>query len=1348
MEDAPEHADPTPQPTPPPIVAIGASAGGAEAFGELLRALPTDTGMAFVLIQHLDPNHPSHLREVVARSTTMPVYDIEDGMPIEPDHVYVMPSHADVGLVAGKLVLLPRPSESRRIHLPIDLFFQTLAAERASLAIGVVLSGTGADGTEGLRAIKGAGGVAYAQAPSSAKFSGMPEAAISAGVVDAAFPPAELAVELDRLARHPFLHEPDDGLLLDEADLRKVLAMLRASAGADLGGYKLTTIRRRLARRMALHRIGALHQYVQLLRDVPTEAAALLEDILIHVTAFFRDPVVFDRLAVHVFPEIVKPKRDGAIRIWCAGCSTGEEAYSLLIALLEYLDREHLPAPPIQLFATDLSEKAIIAARAGLYSDAAVRELGPERIARFFTRIDGGGYRIAKAIRERCAFVKHDLARDPPFSRIDLVSCRNVLIYFGAELQQRVLASLHFALSSPGFLLLGRAETVASDTDLFAPVDKDARIYARSTAKSQLRVTPARDLAAPSSPSAARQPSPALDQLVRQAEIRLLDRYAPPGVIVNGKQEILRFRGRTGPYLEPAPGEPRHELFAMARPGLAAELRIALSQARLERELVRRRDVRVEQDGAVHTCDVVVIPMATPPDPRDHLFAVLFEDHEPAPYGPSPRDASELPTDVVRALEGELEETRRHLQSIIDEHQRTNDDLMSANEELVSANEELQSLNEELETAKEELQSTNEELSTLNEELQVRNTELDGVNSDLFNILGSVEVPIVIVDAARRIRRFTPKARPILNLLPADVGRPIEDINPAVAIEDLDRKIAEVIDTLVLHEEEVRGRHGGWYRLQIRPYTTIDKRIDGAVISLIDIDALKQALGAAEWVRDFARATVEAVQTPLVVVDASWQIVSANRAFRDQIGDGVLEGRSIFGPLGGDLPALRAALAKVIEAGEAFDNLETQRELAGRGRRILTLSGRTVPHPTGDRLALLAVEDITDRRNAELERTHLLEEARAARASAERANRAKDLFLAMLSHELRTPLSAIALNADVLQQSHPDDTMVQRSAKAIGNAVQAQARLIDDLLDISAIASGSPRVELQPIDLPEVVRGAAAMVEPAAAQHRLELTLELDETVPKVAGDPARLQQVVWNLLTNAIKFSPDGGRVTVTLDAIDGHARIRVSDDGAGIDGDFLPHVFEQFSRENRRSTPGVGLGLGIVRYIVEAHGGTVEAHSEGKGKGSTFTVTLPLGSHVVPQRRREPGSLEHAKILVIDDDRRTREALDAVLRLAGATVRTASSVVEGLTAFTELRPDLVVCDVTMPGEDGYSLIRRIRAMDHASGRIPAIALTGRITDDDRREAEAAGFDLHLPKPIEPERLLGELTRLRGERS
>jgi two-component system CheB/CheR fusion protein len=1187
--------------------------------------------MALVLIQHLDPTHTSFLREALVKATAMPVLHAEDGMRVEPGHVYVIPPNTCLGIRDGKLTVEPRPDDPRVRHLPIDFFFRALAVERGNHAIGVVLSGTASDGSEGLKAIKEASGITFAQEPRSAKFGEMPQNAINAGVVDFNLPIHELASELVRLIHHPYVVGPESAKAVhDAAVLKKIFAIVQNATRVDFSEYKAPTFDRRLARRMALSRVDALPAYLTLLEEKPEEVLALYEDCLIHVTSFFRDPEVFEGLKATVFPAILKAKAESApIRMWVAGCSTGEEVYSLGIALLEFLGDSRRP---IQLFGTDLSSKVIEAARAGVYHDSAVRDLSEERRRRYFTKTDRG-YRINKNVRDLCVFVQHDLARDPPFSRLDLVSCRNVLIYFDQALQKRVVPTFHYALIQPGFLLLGRAENVAGFRQLFEPVDKANKTFARTAVRSALRF--ARRLDAqrpelrsnrPGSGDDAGRPTRAVD-LSKRLDRLLLDRYAPPGVVVNDSMEIVQYRGQTGAYLEPAPGEPQNNVMQMARDGLPLRLRATVGLAKRRGIAVRASGIEVEQEGSTRTCDVVVIPLAGLPEAREALYLILFEDSVPVPAtkgGPRRKRVPQPETNAKRdrrripKLEEALAATKDYLRTIIAEHQRANDDLGTANEELVSGNEELQSMNEELETAKEELQSINEELTTVNDELQSRNQEVTQINGDLVNLLTTVDIPILILDGDRKIRRFTPKARRILSVLPSDVGRPFADIKMNIDVADLDQQIADVIESMVVRESEVQDEEGHWYRLQIRPYKTTENRIDGAIVSLVDIDVLKG----------------------------------------------------------------------------------------------------------------------------------LVKEAQRSNGVAERANRAKDDFLATLSHELRTPLSSMLMRAQLLRRGAMDEAKVQKTGEAIEAGIRTQVQLIDDLLDVSRIVTGTVSLDLHPVDLSRVVKAAVDGL--AHGIERKSLTLDLDlvagEAKAQVLGDSARLQQVVTNLVANAVKFTPTRGAIHVSLSMSDGSAVISVKDSGIGIEPALLPSVFNRFTQGDNTSTRthgGLGLGLAIVRHLVELHHGTVKAESAGRGLGATITVTLPL--------QKAPGAaafrpsktlLEHApvdsaglhgrRILVVDDDRATCDAIADMLMGTGARIRTAESADEAMDAVEQFRPELLLCDIEMPMEDGYAFLRRLRARGAArSGDIPALALTALAHEDDRARALAAGFQIHLAKPV-----------------
>ncbi|WP_296810747.1 chemotaxis protein CheB [Thiocapsa sp.] len=830
-----------------PIVGIGASAGGLDAFRRLLHHLPTHTGMAFVLIQHLDPAHPSLLADLLVGATRMPVREAVDGEPVEPDHVYVIPPNCSLGLHHRRLLVLAR-REDRGVHLPVDSFLQTLADDLGPKAIGVVLSGTGSDGTHGLKAIKAAGGMTFAQDEHTAEHFGMPGNAIAAGCVDLVMAPPEMACELARIARHAYLRHPSGAIAEvpggNEEDLGKIFMLLRTHTGNDFSFYKRDTILRRIKRRMAVHRIHRLAAYVRYLQSEPEEIARLFDDLLISVTGFFREPEAFDALREKVFPVLfAEPATERPVRVWVPGCATGEEAYSIAIAMIDYLG-DRASATRIQIFGTDIDAKAIEKARAALFADQVVAHLAPEQLKRFFVKT-AGGYEVAKQVRDLCIFAVQNLVKDPPFSRLDLVSCRNLMIYFGPPLQKQALRTFHYSLEPNRFLMLGSSESIGARADLFALLDHKNKIYTKKSISP--RFEPAmmsRALQAPGDvPVAppARGSNEPID-LTEATDRMILRHYGPPGVVVSGDLGILLFRGETGRYLDPIPGTATLNLLKLARRELAVDLRTAIQEARTSGSAVTKSRVWYRRNGTDAWVGLRVLPIDDG-GPSDRLL-VLFEETPAAEPDSVPTSGAtsepSIPVDErIVALERELTSTRDYLQSVITEQERNNEQLKSANEEIQSANEELQSTIEELETAKEELQSTNEELATVNCELEDRNNDLAEANSDLGNLLVSVHLPVLILGADLRIRHFTPQAERLLNLISSDLGRPIGNIKPNIEIPDLEILVRSVIDRVTLQALEIQDNQGHWYSVRIRPYKSAENRIEGAVIAFIDVDEIK-----------------------------------------------------------------------------------------------------------------------------------------------------------------------------------------------------------------------------------------------------------------------------------------------------------------------------------------------------------------------------------------------------------------------------------------------------------------------------------------------------------------------------
>lgn len=834
------------------IAAVGASAGGIEAFTELMSNLATDTGMAFVLVQHLDPEHHSMLTELLSKKTTMRVKEVVNGMTVEPNHVYVIPPNATMTISDHTLQLAPR-SEGRGLHMSIDHFMRALAEEQGNRAIGVLLSGSGTDGTAGLAEIQAHGGVTFAQDEESAKYDSMPRSAVSAGCVDYVLPPKAIARELARIARHPYLVRDQSPELApaENTGLNLVFNMLRKATGVDFTHYRQTTILRRIRRRMVVHKMETIDEYVKYLQTNPAETKALYQDMLINVTSFFRNPKVFDALKAQVFPSIMKTRSvEGSLRLWTPGCASGEETYSVVIALLEYLG-DKASQTHVQFFGTDISESAISKARSGLYPENIQADVSPERLRRFFTKVEGG-YRISKTIRDMCIFAQHNVLNDPPFSQMDLICCRNLLIYLEPVLQNKVIALFHYAARSGGYLVLGTSEGVGPATNLFSIEDRTHKIFLKkSTGGVRQPVTfslstrgDRHEHGAFRNP--AKQPDTSWNYLEAQKEFdrRLLSQYSPATVFINEDLEIIHTRGSVDRYLKLAPGRASLSILKMAREGLLLDLRNALAKAKKDNVTVRKQNIQIKngnEDGAADTVrvlnfEVVAIRMG---NLKELYFMIVFEESLAAPRARATRpskEARESDSAVSRRiakLEQELGATKEYLQSVTESQEATNEELQSANEEILSSNEELQSTNEELETAKEELQSANEELSTVNDELRNRNQEVTLINNDLTSLFASIDFALVIVGSDLSIRRFTPQAQKSLGLIPADVGRPLTNINPTIEIPDLQSLVLQVMSNLRPVDRQITDGEGAHYQLRILPYRTPENKIDGAMITII-----------------------------------------------------------------------------------------------------------------------------------------------------------------------------------------------------------------------------------------------------------------------------------------------------------------------------------------------------------------------------------------------------------------------------------------------------------------------------------------------------------------------------------
>jgi two-component system CheB/CheR fusion protein len=830
-----------------PVIGIGASAGGLEALEKFLRNVAADSGAAYVVIQHLDPTPSGALPKLLQRDSPIPVLQAHDGLKIAPNHCYVIAPNYDMSLMHGTLYLLPQATP-RRLNLPIDFFFRSLAADQHERSIGVILSGMGHDGTLGLHAIKERGGAAFAQSLSSAKFDSMPRSAMETGLVDVIAPAEELPRQIHAYLQHTSYFGRRNAEQKSPSTLEKVFVLLRTHTGNDFFLYKRSTIQRRIERRMGLHQIDGIEQYVKYLRENSREIDLLFKELLIGVTNFFRDPPAWEALQKEVFPRLIAGHSgNGPLRAWVTGCSTGEEAYSLAMCFREAAEPfKAMKSVTLQIFATDLDRDAIEKARHGLYLDAIAADVSPERLRRFFVQ-EERGFRVSKEIREMVVFAPQNLIMDPPFTKLDILTCRNLLIYLSAELQKKLIPLFHYTLNREGVLFLGSAETVGAFSNLFHPLDTKNRIYRRL--EQPALIAP---FEFPSSIPAALGnrhegsesdhvpfPPPSLN-LERLADRVLVQRFAPLGVLCNDKGDILYLSGRAGKYLEPAVGKANLNIFAMARDGLRYELSSAFATASRENRLVAARGVSVGTNGGRQTVDVTVQRLTEPKELRGTLMVVITDVTAPKDKG-KPGSAVRKLSEPIRVaeLEQDLQRAREEVQTTREEMQTSQEELKSTNEELQSANEELQSTNEELTTSKEEMQSLNEELQTVNHELQSKVDELSRSNNDMKNLLNSTDIATLFLDGNLHVRRFTTPTAKIIKLIPGDAGRPITDIASDLNYPDLSDDAREVLRTLVFKEQQCSTRDGRWFFVRILPYRTLENVIDGVVITFTDASAAR-----------------------------------------------------------------------------------------------------------------------------------------------------------------------------------------------------------------------------------------------------------------------------------------------------------------------------------------------------------------------------------------------------------------------------------------------------------------------------------------------------------------------------
>jgi two-component system CheB/CheR fusion protein len=1355
------------------VVGIGASAGGIQALLRLFEQMPADSGMAFVIVLHLSPKYESRADEVLQRVTSMPVMQVHEPTHIEKNSVYLISPSNDLSMFDGYLRVTPAERASGR-PVAIDRFFRSLANAHGVRAISVILSGTGSDGTAGIGRIKECGGIALAQSPDDAEYGEMPQNAIATGLIDMSLPVVDLpqklielwsnarVIQLPRVDGEPLIAgapPSESAAATAESALQEILKTLRVHTGHDFRHYKRATVLRRIERRLQVNALPDLPSYLLFLERNPDENKALLRDMLIGVTNFFRDREAFEALEREVVPSIFEgTNEDEQVRAWVAGCSTGEEAYSLAMLLCERLaDENHQPG--IQVFATDIDERAIESARTGRYLESILTDVPPSRLRQFFTHTRGF-YVVCKALREKVLFAAHNILRDPPFSQLDLVTCRNLLIYLDRDVQRQVLETFHFALRPGGYLFLGSSESAEIAGDLFAPIDKKNRIYRAKAATHRTRVTPQLAPAGKTSHVAhvdiARPlPRPASFSFAPLHQ-RVIEHFSPPSILVDRDAEILHMSEHVGRFLRYVGGEPSHNLLTVVNPDLRLELRTALYQALQHGKSVEVKRVRFSRGDALSYVSLSVHPFHDEAAGGD-VVAVFFNESDEADPESSPDVSLDAgPDRVVSHLETELIRTKELLQSNVEQSNLSTQELKASNEELQAINEEMRSATEELETSKEELQSVNEELVTVNAELQTKVEDEARANDDLQNLIVSSGIATIFVDRAMRIKRFTAPAVNIFNLIETDVGRPLLDLRHRLNYPELAQDAAAAFDALRLTEREVSTTDGEWFIVRLLPYRTLDDRIEGAVLTLIDITARRRA-------EDVARAGEERLKFAalttndyaIIVQDLDGVIVSWNRGAQKVFG--YEEAEAIGQPIG------LIFSADDREHGVPLDERQKARS-EGRaederwhvrkdGRRIYCSGVVTAIDTEGFRGYAKIARDLTDRKSAESRQADQLELERRVRARAVSANRQKDEFFAVLSHELKNPLNLIHVKAEMLTRAPElrDIPLVRDATGVILRAVVGQAKIIDDLLDLSRARTGKLALHLVSVDVSAIVHTVIDASASDAAASGIALSVSEVDTPAQIQADPVRLEQIFWNIIRNALKFTPSGGRVDVTMFPSDGFVCVQVKDTGEGIAPDFLPRVFDMFSQGQTgaaREHGGLGIGLSLVKQLVEMHGGRIHAESDGVGRGATFCVRLPEIATLLPAEHAglkiDASVLKGLRVLLVDDSADALDAFRTLLEMEGAKVRAELSGKAALAAAAEARFDLILSDVGMPGMSGYELIAELRKLS-GTATTPAIALTGFGREKDVAEALQAGFDAHVGKPVSLAALLAAIGKARS---
>jgi two-component system CheB/CheR fusion protein len=1325
------------------VVGIGASAGGLEALERFFDSLPQrTTGMAFVVVQHLSPDFKSLMDELLSRHTSLPIALAEEGMQVEPDHVYLLPPKKELIISAGRLMLSERQQE---LSLPIDVFFRSLARDCGQRAVAIVLSGGGSDGSRGARDVRERGGLVLVQDVDSAQFGGMPKTALDAGVADWVLEPSQMPEVLLRRAREysdtPLLARSGRSASQPQG-IDAVYRMLQEQFGIDFTHYKPSTVTRRIERRVALAHSADINEYVDRLRNQHDELDVLYRDLLIGVTRFFRDPKVFELLEQKVLPQLLLDRPETPLRVWVAGCATGEEAYSFAIALQELMFKLNMPNRQVKIFATDVHRGSLERAARALYDAEAVANVSADRLERYFVRV-GSSYQVIPDLRQMIVFAAHNLIKDAPFTRVDLISCRNLLIYLQPPAQHRALSLFHFALNRNGALILGSSESPGSLLSDFETVDKHWRIYRRLTERP---LTIDARVAAPQRTAPAHTLSQiestgrySLTQLLGTYDA-LLDQVVPPSLLVSERGELIHAFNGGSRLLQLRDGRQGLDVLDLVTPELKMILVGGLKRTLSEGGPVVFKGVRIGAGGDEPPQRLTMRRILSRGGGPRHVLITceaMQGEHDGRAHEHE-FDLEQISREQLSTLEAELNHTKESLQAAIEELETSNEELQASNEELQASNEELQSTNEEL-------QSVNEELYTVNSEYQRKIAELTELTNDMDNLLSSTDVGTVFLDNQLRIRRFTPRIADTFSLVAHDIGRSIQTFAHRLDHPELLDDLKRVSDTGQPIERELRGPDGQAFFLRVLPYRTRGA-VDGVVLTLIDVTGLKTAEDELFHERYLLNSLLATVPDAISFKDKSGRFIRANRAMGERLG--VAEARDLIGKVPFEVPNRELALQMhetdqaVLQSGET-QHYKLEHRVGSDGKDDWDLVTR------------LPLRDAETRLVGVIAIFRSVTEQKLAEQKIQEAVRRRDQFLAMLSHELRNPLGAIVTATALLKSDHDQRTrdykLHTRLLDVLERQSQQMAHLLDDLLEASRVTQNKIELRCRVVDLRVAVREAIDAERTRMNARALTFTTDVSHAPLWVNGDPTRLQQIHVNLLSNAAKYTPSGGAVHIDVKREGDEAVVTVKDNGAGIAGDMLESVFELFVQSHLtldRSAGGLGVGLTLARSLVTLHGGRICAHSDGEGQGSEFEVRLPLvaapdAEQSVETTLRGGRTAAGTKVVVVEDSEDSRDLLCMFLRRAGFECHTADNGTAALALIERERPDIAILDVGLPEMDGFEVARRLRQHPMLRDTV-LIALTGYGRASDRATSRAAGFDEHLVKPVRIEQLLAVLGQAR----